>query len=494
MQINGKKSTIYFHLMEDQEVEVYKVIYPFDVNPFDEGIKYLGFHLKPNNYRKVDWVWLLAKLEKRLKSWSFIWLSRAGRLILVKTVLEAIPVYWVSLAWVPKGILEKIRRLCFRFLWVGQKESFVMPWIKWETLATPKLLGGWGLKNIHNFSKALAAKVGWRLITTESLWTKVVHQKYISPIPCWIGSEGQTRRPKFAQLFGNLIKIFSYVISQGLAWRVGRGTKVRIGQDPWPGSNMAHLLPQPVIEALQDKGFIHMDQVADRNRTTVWGKEWQGDLQLGLDEEFVEAWNSYTRALKLGHIQLTDKEDELVWKHSPFRLYTPKEGYTQIHLDLLHPDTTWWWKGIWKVKFPLKAHLFQWCLINAKVPTWDRMKLRGLEGPGWCSLCKGVEETSLHMFLDCPFTHQTWAECTRALRQECKWQGTSIEEAWKSWLQEHKNLNIKYLPLLINWGIWLARNSSIFKDKASLPEHMLFKALTSSPFSHKKKRPHNQDK
>jgi len=55
---------------------------------------------------------------------------------------------------------------------------------------------------------------------------------------------------------------------------VGRGTKVRIGQDPWPESNKAHLLPQPVIEALQDRGFIPLDQVADINRTSVWGQEW----------------------------------------------------------------------------------------------------------------------------------------------------------------------------------------------------------------------------
>jgi hypothetical protein len=51
-----------------------------------------------------------------------------------------------------------------------------MPLIKLETLETPKLFGGWGLKHIHCFSKALAAKVGWRLITTTSLWIKVVTQ------------------------------------------------------------------------------------------------------------------------------------------------------------------------------------------------------------------------------------------------------------------------------------------------------------------------------
>ena len=56
--------------------------------------------------------------------------------------------YWMSLAWIPKGILEKARRICFRFLWSGKHEANVTPWVRWENIAVPKGLGGWGLKNI----------------------------------------------------------------------------------------------------------------------------------------------------------------------------------------------------------------------------------------------------------------------------------------------------------------------------------------------------------
>ena len=142
----------------------------------------MGFFLKPNSYLKADWHWLLTKLEKRLKSWSHKWLSRAGRLVLVKFVLEAIPVYWMSLAWLPKGILEQIRRLCFSFLWRGKNDHRAMVWVRWEKIAVPKALGGWGLKNIFLFAKALGAKVSWRLIHTQSLWTSVVYHKYIAPL------------------------------------------------------------------------------------------------------------------------------------------------------------------------------------------------------------------------------------------------------------------------------------------------------------------------
>jgi hypothetical protein len=99
----------------------------------------------------------------------------------VKSVLEAIPIYWMSLAWIPKGVLEKARRICFRFLWAGSKDLVVLPWVNWKALAFPKSLGGWGLKNIFLFSKALAAKACWRLISTNNLWQSMIYQKYIQP-------------------------------------------------------------------------------------------------------------------------------------------------------------------------------------------------------------------------------------------------------------------------------------------------------------------------
>jgi hypothetical protein len=102
---------------------------------------------------------LIEKLEKRINGWIFRWLSRAGRLTLTKSVLEAIPVYWMSLAWIPKGFLETIRRICARFIWYGFGEKYTQPWSKWDNIAFPKALGGWGLKNILLFSKALVDKI-----------------------------------------------------------------------------------------------------------------------------------------------------------------------------------------------------------------------------------------------------------------------------------------------------------------------------------------------
>ena len=117
MLINEHKSSITLASMDGGESLFITSRIPFRVFDLDEGFKYLGFQLKPNDYRKSYWLWLIAKLDKILKVWSHRWLSRDGRLVQVKAVLEAILVYWMSLSWIPKGILEKVRSLCFSNLW-----------------------------------------------------------------------------------------------------------------------------------------------------------------------------------------------------------------------------------------------------------------------------------------------------------------------------------------------------------------------------------------
>lgn len=63
------------------------------------------------------------KVEKRLKVWYNRCLSCGGRFTLIKSVIEAIPVYWMSLFLIPKYVNEKIRKLSSKFLWSEDREK-----------------------------------------------------------------------------------------------------------------------------------------------------------------------------------------------------------------------------------------------------------------------------------------------------------------------------------------------------------------------------------
>jgi hypothetical protein len=211
-------------------------------------------------------------------------LSRVGRLLLVKSVLEAIPIYQMSLAWIPKGTLDKIIKLCFKLLWEGSQDKFVLPWVKWETLAIPKALGGWGLKNIFLFSKALATKSSWKLISYENLWTQVVSQKYIhlDSIEDWI-----RRLVKdclnCSIIWKALLKPF-LVIGDRLAWRIGKGSKVRIDIDPWPGSGHSRILLDDVKGELHTNGDLFLNQIVDPTHSSLWKQEWKSHTKFGLND------------------------------------------------------------------------------------------------------------------------------------------------------------------------------------------------------------------
>jgi hypothetical protein len=91
-------------------------VFDIKIEILDQGMKYLGFFLKLNNYRVNDWMFLLKKIEKRIKNWKFRWLSLGGRLALANFVLHSILVYWLSLVKLPMVVLHFIQNLISKFI------------------------------------------------------------------------------------------------------------------------------------------------------------------------------------------------------------------------------------------------------------------------------------------------------------------------------------------------------------------------------------------
>eukprot|EP00253_Pinus_taeda_P025399 PITA_25399 len=99
MKINEQKSSITSVGCSVHESVFATQRFPFNSLSLADGIKYLGFRLKPNGYRIADWLWLIAKVEKRLQVWYHRYLSRAGKLILIKAVIEATPLLTSESLW-----------------------------------------------------------------------------------------------------------------------------------------------------------------------------------------------------------------------------------------------------------------------------------------------------------------------------------------------------------------------------------------------------------
>ena len=104
----------------------------------------LGMPLGAQNKEIAVWSEVLARRNKKLASWKSQYLSLGGRLTLVKSVLDALPSYMMSLFPIPKNIVEKINQLRRSFLWNGNKEHKSYHLVKWDTLTLSRKQGGWG--------------------------------------------------------------------------------------------------------------------------------------------------------------------------------------------------------------------------------------------------------------------------------------------------------------------------------------------------------------
>lgn len=68
-------------------------------------------------------------MTSRIKSWTCRFLSYAGRVQLVKSILFATQVYWSSLFILPKGVIKKIEQVLHFFGRVLMRLRGVAKWL-----------------------------------------------------------------------------------------------------------------------------------------------------------------------------------------------------------------------------------------------------------------------------------------------------------------------------------------------------------------------------
>jgi hypothetical protein len=133
----------------------------------------------------------------------------------------------------------------------------------------------------------------------------VVCKKYIHPetVEEWIRNLVKGRS-NCSIIWKSMLNSF-LVIGEGLAWRVGKGNKVRVGANAWPGSGNSHILLDELVRKLNTNGYFYLSQVVDQFLSSIWSQEWKEVDHVGIGEGFYEVWATFTRALKRAHIRIT---------------------------------------------------------------------------------------------------------------------------------------------------------------------------------------------
>ena len=103
---------------------------------------------------------IIGKLKAKIALWGGHWLTKAGKLILIKSILSTLPIYQSSLLLAPKNIMDQISKLLGDFLWRdGKQNQNRMHLVKWEIVKIHVLEGGLQIRDLGLSNLAMGGKL-----------------------------------------------------------------------------------------------------------------------------------------------------------------------------------------------------------------------------------------------------------------------------------------------------------------------------------------------
>ena len=121
---------------------------------------------------------LLLTIRRKLLYWSSAKLSLAGRIVIANHVLLSTMWYILSCWIFSKSCVNQVQRLIRNFLWVGNQGESARAKVAWGVIIKPKSLGGLGIVDPVDQSRALLAKLVVRsFLPGNEWWKQLLHYR-----------------------------------------------------------------------------------------------------------------------------------------------------------------------------------------------------------------------------------------------------------------------------------------------------------------------------
>ncbi|GJW91293.1 putative gag-pol polyprotein [Tanacetum coccineum] len=384
--------------------------------PFAEGVlpvRYLGVPLISSRLLFRDCKILVEKLESRVNDWRNKFLSLAGRLQLIRSVLSSMHIYWASVFILPSRIVHDLEQLMRGFLWCQGEMKKGKAKVAWDSVCMPKHEGGLGIRRIEDFNIALMATHIWSIFThRESLWVKWVHTYKLKgrsfwDVPCRGDASWGWRK---------LLQIRSTI--RPFIWhKINNGKSTSVWFDRW--TDVCPLKDLLSNRDIVRSGFSLENSVSNLISDGVW--RWPLD------------WLSRFPFLAQLHVPvlLDDMDDVILWRD--------RDGQ----------------------KLKTQDRLRQWDVG----PSIDLNLLK-------CPLCDLVPDSHDHLFFECSFSSQVWSKVRVLCGMDAIPPHLSDVVAFIVPLSKGKtvvSIISRIVVAATSYYIWLERNGRLFKKKTSTP-------------------------
>ncbi|WCJ35671.1 DNAse I-like superfamily protein [Euphorbia peplus] len=415
--------------------------------------KYLGVPIIHDRISKNTYNYVVDRVKLRLAGWKAKCLSFAGRVTLVRSVLNAIPAYTMQTVMLPASICNSLDMVSRKFLWGATTEVRRISLVNWDTVCRSRNSGGLGIRKTKEFNTALVAKLGWRILTEpDSLWARVLKAKYAK------GSSGVDVF-KFAQGQSSIWKAVlagSELLKKGIGRIVRSGNDARFWTDRWVDDVR---LVDVAIHTVPESEL-------GKNVAAYWTDSHSWNW------EAISYFLPTTYLFRLASLVIlhgVGVSDGWSWSCSNSGNFSVKSAFQLLSGEAAGDSVvSQVWKKVWTVRVSERVRCFLWLVVHNRILTNSNRKIRHLCESDQCPVCSN-QESVLHVLRDCRVAAVVWrcflppASCPEffsANRSSWVLGNLSSAARWRSipW------------PVIFSvacWWIWRWRNEGIFDPNKS---------------------------
>ncbi|XP_039060736.1 uncharacterized protein LOC120204786 [Hibiscus syriacus] len=434
LQLNLRKCKLFGVNLNDEDVNEWTNTIGCSVGSFPS--EYLGLTLGDSRNSAAIWNPVISNFSKKLTGWKAASLSLAGRLVLLKSVLCSLPIYYLSLFKIPVSVLKTLNSLMSNFLWGGGAEKSKIHWVSWLNVCRPKMEGGLGVLNLNLMNRALLEKWAWRFANERgSVWRDLICSKYNldpslllfdSKTPnrvSWIWRLVVNNHFKDGPIGSKLRSLYSFL--------VGDGKFIRFWQDNW-------VLDYPLLLIFPRLFSISINKTGklfEFGEYSSFGWIWDVQFRRNLNDWEIEQWANLMTIISAFALNL-DNSDGMIWKGSGDGLFTVKSAVNLCSSGSLGSDEAYFWcKIVWSGQLPPKVESFLWQVVLGRLAVKTELVKRGIEGIQnlLCPICMMQEESPSYLFFSCSVV---WA---------------TNSPIWS------------LIPGVVIWTTWKLRNSIVFE-------------------------------
>ncbi|XP_068329845.1 uncharacterized protein [Pyrus communis] len=442
-QVNYQKSCIFFGANVPRSLSVelgHLVGMPLAENPG----RYLGLPSIWGRSKKQGLAFVKERILEKVQGWKQCTLSQAGKEVMIKAVIQAIPAYSMHLFKFPKTLCSDFDAIIAEFWWGkrGGRRAFTgCPGVCWGSRKWKELLKARYFPHCSFLDATLGGRASWG-------WSSLL-----------VGRE---------------------ILLSGAHWQIMNGKSIRLWQDRW----------MPTISA--GKPTVLGDVRVSRNlRVSTMINAVSGTWNIEAIKPFISLVDC--EAILDTPIGDRHQEDRLIWPATRNGVYSVRSGYHWMHASSgplvgrasssssIIPNKVW--RCMWQLKTPPKIRNFMWRALNRALATMENLFKRRCSPSPCCPICLDQDESVEHMLLLCPWVEPIWFGGPLSYRVNRA--SISTLPAWvisffgSNLGSKEEIARILMYMAVTCWHIWKTRCSFVFDHLGIDPNRVIMATLTS---------------